>query len=66
MDHCPNLDGCRLFPLFTLAGTLRVWKDNYCGGRYTDCARYRRALLAIKVPDNLLPNGTLLRIEARR
>ena len=61
MANCPNIDGCKLYPLFTLAGTLSVWKTNYCGGDFSRCARYRLSQQAKPVPDNLLPNGALLR-----
>jgi hypothetical protein len=61
------MPSCRLYPLFTFAGTLNVWKTNYCTSGFAKCARYERTRRAEPVPDNLLPNGQLLKKqEARR
>jgi hypothetical protein len=49
-----------MYALFTFAGTLGVWKINYCTSNYQNCARYERAQQAEPIPDNLLPNGKLL------
>ncbi len=62
---CPNLTTCRLYPLFSLAGSLSVWKTNYCTADYTRCVRFQRACDVNKVPDNLLPNGQLLNKPGR-
>ena len=59
------MTACRMFPLFRLAGSLSVWKTNYCTGTFTQCERYVRSQRAEAVPDNLLPNGTLLRRQAQ-
>ena len=61
LAKCPNMESCRLYPLFTLAGTLNVWKTNYCSSAFEKCVRYQRSVEAKPVPDNLLPNGTLLK-----
>ena len=61
MPQCPHEASCRLFPLFSMSGTLAVWKTNYCRSDYTRCARYQRSLREEWVPDNLLPSGVLLK-----
>jgi hypothetical protein len=58
---CPNMSTCSMFKIFTLAGTLRIWQDNYCRGEYKRCARFESVCSGSGVPDNLLPNGTLLK-----
>jgi hypothetical protein len=57
------MDSCRMYSLFTLSGSLKVWKANYCTDNYERCARFQLSKQAKPVPDNLLPNGTLLRKE---
>lgn len=61
MPQCPHEASCRLFPLFSMSGTLAVWKTNYCRSDYTRCARYQRSLREEWVPANLLPSGVLLK-----
>jgi hypothetical protein len=58
---CPHMNGCQMFGLFSLAGALATWKTNYCSADYTRCERYQRALQGRVVPNNLMPNGALLR-----
>ena len=55
------MKGCRMYSLFKLAGTLKVWQLNYCTANFELCARFRLSKEARPVPDNLLPNGTLLK-----
>jgi hypothetical protein len=50
-----------MYGLFTMAGTLAVWKTNYCNAEFTRCARYQGSTRGEVVPINLLPNGRLLR-----
>jgi hypothetical protein len=50
-----------MYKIFNLAGTLRIWQDNYCRADYTRCARYESVCAGTSVPDTLLPNGTLLK-----
>jgi hypothetical protein len=61
MADCPNVPTCRLYPLFKLAGTLRVWQINYCQSGFVDCERFKRTCRSEPVPDALLPNGKLLK-----
>ena len=56
------MDTCKMYSLFSLSGTLKVWQINYCTAQYTECARYKRSCEAKLVPDNLLPNGSLLKL----
>jgi hypothetical protein len=50
-----------MFGLFSLAGALATWKTNYCSAEFRRCERYQRALQGRVVPNNLMPNGALLR-----
>lgn len=50
-----------MFALFNLAGTLSVWKTNYCEAQFERCHRYKTACAGQEVQVNLLPNGRLLR-----
>jgi hypothetical protein len=59
--NCPHMTACPMFGLFSLAGTLATWKTNYCAADYTRCERYQRSLQGRVVPNNLMPNGALLR-----
>lgn len=65
MADCPNMSTCKLYPLFSLAGSLAVWKANYCTSDYARCARFQQTCEARKVPDNLLPNGKLLNLATK-
>lgn len=53
-----------MYKIFTYAGTLRIWQDNYCTGNFAKCARYQLTCSGNPVPDNLLPNGKLLKKPA--
>ncbi len=59
--RCVHMDACPMFGLFQLAGTLSVWKVRYCTAAYETCERHRRACAGESIPQNLLPNGQLLR-----
>jgi hypothetical protein len=58
---CPHMNGCQMFGLFSLAGALATWKTNYCSAEFRRCERFQRALQGRVVPNNLMPNGALLR-----
>jgi hypothetical protein len=58
---CPHMSSCEMYKLFTLSGTLAVWKTNYCTSEYERCQRYKRSAEGKSVPINLMPNGTLLK-----
>jgi hypothetical protein len=58
---CPHSNGCEMYGLLKLSGTLAAWKINYCNGDFARCERFRLAALGRHVPPNLMPNGALLR-----
>jgi len=60
---CPNSEKCPLFPMFSLEATLKTWKLRYCDSDYSRCVRYQRASAGNRPPDNMLPNGELLRVR---
>jgi hypothetical protein len=59
-DPCPNMDGCTMFPLLSLSGTLKTWQTRYCSGDYTVCERYKRTTKGQPVAPDLMPNGVRL------
>ena len=61
---CPQLQRCKLYELLRLAGTLAIWKANYCQTNFSGCERFKLTLLGRPVPPNLLPTGALLRSQA--
>lgn len=63
--NCSHLETCPMFKLFTHSGTVQIWKDNYCQGEFTNCARYQRSQKGQIVPQNLLPNGKQLALPKR-
>jgi hypothetical protein len=60
---CPHIEGCSLYPLFSLQASLRVWQTMYCRGKFVKCARYLLSQEGRSVPPHLLPDGTLLAVE---
>jgi hypothetical protein len=64
-ETCPQMTNCPMYGLFSLAGTLETWKTNYCTADYSRCERYVRNRQGRQVPQNLMPNGALLRKAAR-
>jgi hypothetical protein len=59
--ECPHTSSCEMYDLLRLAGTLAVWKSNYCNGDHERCERFKLAQAGRPVPKNLMPNGVLLR-----
>lgn len=51
-----------MFGLFTMTGSMHVWKERYCRGEYESCERYQRAERGDDIPKRLLPNGKYLGI----
>ena len=51
-----------MYALLQLSGTLKTWQSRYCKADYTQCARYKLSLAGKAVPQNLMPNGSLLRL----
>ncbi len=58
---CAYLGGCPMYAKFQHKGTLAVWKINYCEGEYQSCQRFQVRSQGDKPPDELLPNGALLK-----
>jgi len=52
-----------MYPLLTLAGSLRTWQVRYCQGDFEGCERYKRTLQGRQVPANLMPNGMTLKAQ---
>jgi hypothetical protein len=63
---CPQSSHCSMYTILRLAGALAVWKINYCSSDFTRCARYNHIIEGRDVPQNLLPNGVLLRHLGRK
>lgn len=59
---CLHKDSCELFRLIQGSGALAIWKKHYCDGDFQSCQRYQSALDGKKIPLNLLPNGTMIRL----
>lgn len=57
---CPNMETCQMFPLLSMAGTLKSWQERYCSGDFTECERYKLTLKGRPVAPDLLPNGVRL------
>ncbi len=55
-----------MYNLLTLSGTLKVWQTRYCRADYTVCARYKLSSEGRPVPQNLMPNGVLLKVPASK
>lgn len=62
---CSHMDSCEMYKLFKLSGVLETWKIQYCQGDFESCARYRRASCGMRLPQNLMPNGALLKKKSR-
>jgi hypothetical protein len=62
---CPNIVSCEMCDLLKLAGTLAIWKTNYCTSDFERCERYKLSSIGRPVPRALLPNGVLLRHLAK-
>jgi len=51
------MEGCPLYPRFTLDANLRFWQKNYCEGDFEQCERYKMSLAGARPADTMLPNG---------
>lgn len=54
-----------MFALFNMAGTLRIWQDNYCDAEFERCERYKRSERGERVARELMPNGKMLTLNKR-
>jgi len=64
--RCPSLGGCPMLRAFEASGTAGVWKMNYCEADFSTCQRYQRKQRGEEVPTELMPNGQLLRVRAKK
>lgn len=62
-NNCPSVSNCPLYPLFKSESARKVFMLRYCLGKFETCERRKRAMAEeiIEVPNNLLPNGELLK-----
>jgi hypothetical protein len=54
-----------MYALLKLSGTLKLWQTRYCQAEYTECARHQLSQKGGPVPQNLMPNGALLRLASK-
>lgn len=59
------MESCPMYSLLKLSGTLKTWQSRYCQADYAQCARYRLSQQGQSVPQNLMPNGALLRLAPK-
>jgi len=57
---CPRMEDCDMFRLFNLQATMGVWKTLYCLDVFERCERFQLKARGEVVPQNLLPNGSIL------
>ena len=57
---CSHSKDCPLFAQFAMEPALAVWKNHFCDGEYTNCARYQLGLKGETIPLTLLPNGKMI------
>jgi hypothetical protein len=62
---CPHMTACPMYALLKLSGTLKTWQSRYCQADYVQCARHRLSQNGESVPQNLMPNGALLRLPPK-
>ncbi len=57
---CSHSADCPLFAQFAMEPALDVWKQHYCEGDYSKCARYQLSLKGEAIPLTLMPNGKMI------
>ena len=57
---CSHSADCPLFAQFAMEPALAVWKQHFCDGDFTKCARYQLGLKGSVVPLTLMPNGKMI------
>ncbi|MCK4865492.1 MAG: ankyrin repeat domain-containing protein [Gammaproteobacteria bacterium] len=62
---CSHSVDCPLFAQFAMEPALAVWKQHYCDGDFTKCARYQIGLKGSVVPLTLMPNGKMIERKAK-
>ena len=62
---CSHSTDCPLFAQFAMEPALAVWKQHFCDGEYTKCARYQLGLKGSAVPLTLMPNGKMIETKTK-
>jgi len=62
---CSHSVDCPLFAQFAMEPALAVWKQHFCDGDFTKCARYQLGLKGSVVPLTLMPNGKMIESKAK-
>ncbi len=62
---CVHMQSCEMYALFQHSGTLGAWQALYCTGQFENCARYKKTAMGHPVEPNLMPNGTLLKVQRK-
>jgi hypothetical protein len=57
---CAHIASCRLYPLFGMKASLKIWQAMYCETDHVNCERFQRSRRGEAVEDTLLPNGKVL------
>ena len=57
---CSHSESCPLFAQFAMEPALAIWKQHFCDGEFTKCARYQLGLKGGTVPITLMPNGKMM------
>lgn len=58
MAECEKLTKCPFFQdkMTNMPGTAALYKNKFCQGDNSDCARYRVSKASLPMPDDLFPN----------
>ena len=62
---CSHSSDCPLFAQFAMEPALAVWKQHFCDGDFTKCARYQLGLKGQSVPLTLMPNGKMIETKLK-
>ena len=62
---CSHSADCPLFAQFAMEPALAVWKQHFCDGDFTKCARYQLGLKGSVVPLTLMPNGKMIESKVK-
>jgi len=62
---CSHSGDCPLFAQFAMEPALAIWKQHFCDGEFTKCARYQLGLKGQSVPLTLMPNGKMIEAKTK-
>lgn len=62
---CTHSADCPLFAQFAMEPSLAIWKQHYCDGEFTKCARFQLGLKGEAVPITLMPNGKMIAAKSK-